>query len=741
MKVAQWICAPQEIGCCPSLRKSIAVEKDLKKAVLRITAMGVYRAYIGGQSVTDGAFMPGWTNYNHFVQEQIYDVTSLCVGKTAEIEVLLGDGWACAEMLGWVAKNRPYAPFPSVRATLTLTYFDGTSQKIVTDESWEVWTSRILYSELYFGEVQDARVVPQKIGQAKKTNAHAKVIRQIGEKIIADETVYPRELIITPKGERVIDFGQNMAGWVRVRIKGNRGDKISFVPAEILDKDGNFYNENYRKASSVCTYTLSGGDDEFMPVFSFQGFRYIRLDEYPDKEIDLDEFTALALHSDIKRTCRFVCGNEKINQLYSNIVWGQLSNYIDVPTDCPQRDERLGWLGDAQVFCRTAAINFDVEKFFRKWLKDLRADQKEDGSIEGVSPKAGKLGTRISSGWGDALTICPWEIYKAFGNKEILSDSLESMEKWVAYIKSTGDNPYLWNTGNHYGDWLATDAPYGTCVGATDIGLVCTAFYAYSVDLVIRARETLGMDASEYKVLRKEIGKAFALEYTENGFPKGEPAILGKTEKPTCYTQTALALMLYFGLCREEDKSKLTDALVSLIEQSGKRMSTGFLGTPYILHALSENGRSDIAYDLLLQEKAPSWLFSVNRGATTMWEHWDGIDEEGRIWSKDMNSFNHYAYGAVFDWIFGVSAGIVPVEAGYGKIRIAPKPDKRLGFSDIVFESRKGTIRAAWRYTIDSVRFEYEIPADIEAEIVLPNGKKYAVKGGKHIFSIPAFKK
>ncbi len=737
MEQAKWIAAPENFGCCPSFRKQIGIGKKVKKATLRATAMGCYRAMIDGKSITDGVFMPGWTNYKHFVQEQTYDVTAFFDKDSAQLEFLLGDGWACAEMLGWRSKDRPYAQTPSVRATLTLAYADGTKEKIVTDESWEVWTSKILYSELYFGETQDARIVPEKKGNARTVSVKTKVIGQIGEKVVADETVYPRAFIVTPKGERVIDFGQNMAGWVRVRIHGKRGQKISFVPAEILDKDGNFYNENYRQATNLCTYTLSGGEDEFLPVFSFQGFRYIRLDEYPEETVDLGCFSALALHSDLKRTCRFVCGNEKINQLYSNIVWGQLSNYIDVPTDCPQRDERLGWLGDAQVFCRTAAINFDVDRFFHKWMKDLVHDQKKDGSIEGVSPKAGELSTRISSGWGDALTICPWEIYRAYGDKAILAECLDSMEKWVAYIKNTGDDPYLWNTGGHYGDWLATDAPYGTYVGATDIGLISTAFYAYSVDLVIAAREVLGKDASEYKVLRKKIGEAFAKEYTENGFPKGEPALIGKADKPTCYTQTALALMLHFGLCEEKDRQKLTDALVSLIEQCGGRMSTGFLGTPYILHALSANGRSDVAYDLLFQEKAPSWLFSVNMGATTMWEHWDGIDENGRIWSKDMNSFNHYAYGAVFDWIFGVSAGITPIEAGYKKISICPHPDRRLGFSDIAFETKYGTLRAAWRYTQDSVRYEYEIPSGVEAEISLPDGSHYAVCGGKHVICRP----
>lgn len=368
------------------------------------------------------------TDYSKRLQVQTYDVTAFFdAGKgTARLSALLGNGWAAAKLLAW--QERPYAPFPSFIAEMTVLYRDGTKEIFGTDESWEVWTSGILSSEIYLGEEQDATVTPVRRGRAELSSVNTKLIAQEGENIVEGEIVRPRALIVTPKSEKVIDFGQNLAGYVRVRCKGPRGSKISFVPAEILDKDGNFYNENYRNASSVCTYTLSGGEDDFKPVFGFQGFRYIRIDKYFSDEIDLSCFTAIAVHSDMKRTGKFVSGNEKINRLYSNIVWGQLSNYIDVPTDCPQCDERLGWTGDAQVFCRTAAINFDVHAFFRKWLHDLIADQHKNGG----------------------------------------------------------------------------------------------------------------------------------------------------------------------------------------------RMTTGFLGTPYLLHALSENGRDDVAYGLLLQEKAPSWLFSVNMGATTM---------------------------------------------------------------------------------------------------------------------------
>lgn len=733
-KNAQWIAAREEIGCCPFFRKEITLRGEVKKATLRASAMGMYRFYIDEKDVSSFLFMPGWTDYSKRLQVQTYDVTAFFdAGKgTARLSALIGNGWAAAKLLAW--QERPYAPFPSFIAEMTVLYRDGTSEIFGTDESWEVWTSGILSSEIYLGEEQDATVTPVRRGRAELSSVNTKLIAQEGENIVEGEIVRPRALIVTPKGEKVIDFGQNLAGYVRVRCKGPRGSKISFVPAEILDKDGNFYNENYRNASSVCTYTLSGGEDDFKPVFGFQGFRYIRIDEYFSDEIDLSCFTAIAVHSDLKRTGKFVSGNEKINRLYSNIVWGQLSNYIDVPTDCPQRDERLGWMGDAQVFCRTAAINFDVHAFFRKWLHDLIADQHKNGGVDGVVPAVGNLFIKFSAGWGDAATVCPWEIYLAYGDKKLLTECFPAMCKWVEYMKNQGDDPYTWSSDDQFGDWLATDAPYGSYVGATDLGFLCTAFYALSTRLVIKAGDVLGKDVRAYRELYGHILTAFRAAYLKDGLPVGKPALCGTAQEKTCFTQTALALILHFGLGEEKDRQKQTDALVGLIEKNGGRMTTGFLGTPYLLHALSENGRDDVAYGLLLQEKAPSWLFSVNMGATTMWEHWDGINEKGDVWSRDMNSFNHYAYGAVFDWIFGKAVGITPEEPAYASVRIQPRPSAALGFTEMTFRTKYGDLFASWRFADGAVRYEYEIPAGMRAHILLPDGREEFVCGGKHLF-------
>lgn len=731
---AAWISAPEGAQTCPLFKKQICLRGTVKKAELRATAMGMYRFFIDGKDVTDALFMPGWTDYVKRVQVQTYDVTRFfaCCKEYAELSLLLGNGWASAEI--FVGVVHPYIPRAAAIAELTLTYADGKKERFGTDKSWETWTNRCVYSELYMGETQDATLEPQRIGYAQETHVKAKLVPDEGEPVVEGEIVYPRALITTPNGERVIDFGQNLAGYVRVKCRGPRGGKISFVPAEILDKDGNFYNGNYRNAANRCTYTLSGGEDEFKPVFSFQGFRYIRIDEYFSEDIDLSCFNAIAVHSDIKRTGRFVCGNEKINQLYSNIIWGQRSNYIDVPTDCPQRDERLGWTGDAQVFCRTAAINFDVHKFFRKWLHDLILDQHKNGGVESVIPIVKGIPFYPASGWSDAVTICPWEIYLAYGDKQLLSECYPAMCKWIEYIKNEENGSYIWNAGFHFGDWLATDAPYGSFSGATDTSLIDTAFYAYSLSIVINAGNVLGKDTSGYRALREKVVEAFRRKFIENGLPKGKPAVCCSSEQSTCYTQTALSLILYFGLGEEKDRKRQTDALVELIEQNGMRMTTGFLGTPYILHSLSENGRDDIAYSLLLQEKAPSWLFSVNMGATTMWEHWDGINEKGEVWNKDMNSFNHYAYGAVFDWIFGKAVGIQPLLPAYERVRICPHPDARLHFTDMAFDTRYGTLRAKWTFLPDGIRYEYEIPEGACAEIILPDGKKYEVSKGNYVF-------
>ncbi|MBQ8696162.1 MAG: alfa-L-rhamnosidase, partial [Clostridia bacterium] len=441
-------------------------------------------------------------------------------------------------------------------------------------------------------------------------------------------------------------------------------------------------------------------------------------------DVDLNDFVAIVVHSDIKRTGWFSCGNPQINQLYHNIIWGQKSNYVDVPTDCPQRDERLGWTGDALAFMRTAAINYDVEDFFKKWLGEVALTQHDDGGVPGIVPEP--IATFVSAAWGDAATHCPWEVYLAYGNKEILEVQFDSMKKWVEYMHNFGEEEFLWVGGQHYGDWLNMDGGKGyEDIDFQANDYIASVFFAYSTSLLIKAGEVLGKDVSEYVTLHENVVNALRARYFRDGVP-------------ALRTQTAYVLALCFDLCEDEYKEKCANTLVDLVEERDRLLSTGFVGTPKLMHALTAAGRNDIAYDLLLTDRFPSWLFSVKQGATTMWEHWDCIKEDGTFWSAGMNSFNHYAYGAVYDWIFGVAAGIKVCEdgPGYTHITIEPATDERLGYLRAGIDSRQGKIESHWYYKGDEIYFEFTVPERTVADITLPDGRKDTVSGGTFIYTV-----
>ena len=746
LKNAKWITSPIDVGAAAStFAKKINFKKEIKKATLYASAMGVYNAFIDKKKVSDAVLTPGFTSYKSRVLYQKYDVTEMIKGDSL-IELGVGQGWAVG-YFGYGGTNHCFANYTSLIAELELTFTDGSKESITTDESWEVYSSAVTMSEIYHGETVDLTHEPKLLGNAIASDVKTKLTAQDGEWIKEHERIAAMELIRTPNGETVIDFGQNMTGYVEVRVKGKRGDRIVIHHAEVLDKNGNFYTTNLRKARNENTYVLSGGDDVFKPSYSFQGFRYIKLVEYPFDEVDLSCFTAVAVYSDMKRTGTFKCGNELINQLYHNVIWGQRSNFLDIPTDCPQRDERLGWTGDAQVFSKTASINYDTEKFFKKWLRDVALEQGENGEVWGIVPHCLTNGkTRIAAAWGDAACVIPWEIYVTYGNKELLRKNYPLMKNWVKYMHGVGPEEYLWLTGYHYGDWLAMDAGEDSYVGATSCDLIASAFFAYSLSLVIKAGEALGEDVTSERELLSNVKRRFREYFMENGMPK---EVLPKTEiKPNGketdvdqvhrgMTQTAITLILKFGLAEESEKAALTDKLVELIQENGGKMSTGFVGTPYILHVLSENGRCDVAYSLLFAEHNPSWLYSVLRGATTMWEHWNSLKEDGSFWSHHMNSFNHYAYGAVYDWIFGVAVGIKPSECdvAYKSVIIAPHPDKRLGFADASIDTRNGKIRVHWYYKAEKVYYEIDIPEGVTANLTLPSGTAYTLNGGNYHFA------
>ena len=727
MKHQQWIHSPVEKkGAAISFCKSFSLDRALTSATVRMTGLGVYQACINGEKIGRQVLAPGWTSYAHRVQYETADLTD-CLKADNEFVITVAPGWAVGR-IGYQGDQGLYAPNVCAVVEIELNFADGTTQWIATDESWEVYTNEVTFSDIYDGETVDKTVVPTLLGNACLQEKGFPLVEQVGADICEQDQLAPIELITTPKGERVIDFGQNMTGYVSLKIQAKRGDRIVLDFGEVLDSEGNFYNENYRSAKNLVTYICSGNEDFFKPAYSFQGFRYVRLNEYPFETVDLDAFRAIVVHSDI--------------------IWGQKSNYLDIPTDCPQRDERLGWTGDTQVFCRVGAMNFDTRKFFKKWLGDLRLEQGEDGSVRGVCPEnfGGTYRTRIATGWGDVCTIVPWTMYEIYNDPSFLSENFEMMKKWVGYMRSAGDEEYLWLSGCHYGDWLAMDAGEDSYVGATSNDLIASAFFANSVDLVIRAGEVLGEDVSEYRELYKNVVKTFRSYFMENGMPKEEFPLTeiprpGKAPSDSVrkgMTQTALVLILHFNLCLPEEREALANKLVELIEAWGNKMTTGFLGTPYILHVLSECGKQDVAYKLFFQEENPSWLYSVNHGATTMWEHWNGIKEDGTFWSTAMNSFNHYAYGAVGDWMYGEICGVKILEGGVGykKFRIAPKPCERLGFARCALDTVAGRIKSAWYYSGERICFEFTVPKGSEAVITLPNGFSETVTGGSYCYSI-----
>lgn len=730
---------------CVRFRKCFSVEKPVKRATVAATAFGIYNLYVNGKRVGEALFKPGWTSYHHRLQYQTYDITGYLHEGENEVSLLCSPGWA----VGYLGKgniHHTYADHISALAEVCVTDTDGGVLEFVTDSSWDALRDPVVSSEFYHGEVQDLTAAPTVIGKAKVDSSPVThLIPDEGLEVREHERLKPVALLTTPKGERVIDFGQNLAGYVEIRIKGQAGDRVTLSHAEVLDRDGNFYTKNLELARCTDTYVLSGGEDLLKPQFSFHGYRYIRLDAYPFDEVDLSAFTSVAVYTDMERTGSFSCGNEKVNRLYQNSVWGQRSNFIDIPTDCPQRDERCGWTGDVMAFAKTAAIHYNVRGVIRKWLHDLILEQREDGAIGGCVPAVNERGLRISTAWGDVVTVAPWEMYLAYGDEQLLAEYYPAMLKWISYIRGFGDEEYLWLGGDHYGDWLASDAILSPehREGATQTDLIASAYFARSVELAARAGRVLHKDVSDLEALHANIKRKFREYFMKDGLPALYPKYDAlSTNRPVKgLTQTAITLVLRFGLYEgEAERQGLVDKLVEMIRDNGGRMNTGFVGTPHILHALSENGRVDVAYELFLSEKNPSWLFSVNRGATTIWEHWDSIKEDGNFWNDRKNSFNHYSYGCVFDWVYTWVLGIRPVEdaPGYARIELAPHPSERLGEAEGSIKTKYGTVSSAWKCGNRRVRYTFTVPNGTTAEVTLPGKTAQVYLPGSYTVEKPS---
>lgn len=708
-------------GCEKNLRGGTVYLKNFRcaakaeKAILEITALGVYEVKLNGERVGDFILAPGWTSYSNRLQVQSYDVTNLLKTENS-LEVTVGQGWRA------IANKRDGSDFLGYRDTaliaeLTIVYADGTAESIVTDSSWTARESKLRYTNIYDGDIYDATF---KAGSARHcicVNLEKDMlIPQEGEKIVEHERMPALQVIKTPAGETVIDFGQNMTGYVEFRIKGTPGAQATISHGETLDRDGNFYNANYRSADAQIKFVCDGEEHIYKSALTFFGFRYIRLENWPD-EIKKENFTAVVVHSDIRRTGYFECSDETVNKLFKNIIWGQKSNFLDVPTDCPQRDERLGWTGDAQVFVRTASLNFDVERFFKKWLHDLAADQGRDGCVPHVIPNiSDDMGG--SSAWSDAAVICPWEIYRTYGDKAVLEEQFDSMKAWIDWMRERSENGRR-SGGSHFGDWLGLDSPEGSYKGSTPDDLIATAYYKYSTELFIKAAHALGRDVAKYENIPAEAAAAFRREYMENGRVKNA-------------TQTGCVLALYFDIT--DDRAATAAQLNELVKRAG-HLETGFVGTPYLLHALSDNGYAETAYDLLLRREYPSWLYPISKGATTVWEHWDGIKPDGTMWSTDMNSFNHYAYGAVADWMYGAAAGINsdPDRPGFEHIIFRPVTDRRLDFVKASIDTRRGTVASEWRRENGRIKYIFTVPEGCCASAII-GGEKHEVGAGTHEF-------
>ncbi|UCS91780.1 glycoside hydrolase family 78 protein [Echinicola marina] len=747
---AEWIIPgyeePDGLKPSPIFRKEIQIEKQVTSATAFITAHGLYEAQLNGQRIGDAYFTPGWTSYNKRLQYQAYDITDqLKTGKNT-IGAILGSGWYRGE-IGWGVNK--YGNGIALLMQIEVKYSDGSSQTFGTDSSWKSGTGAIQSSSIYDGETIDARKAQkgwstadfddQSWPNAKTADfGYTNLIATYNEPIRKQETLPAVKLITTPKGEKVLDFGQNLVGFVALDITGEKGSKITLQHAEVLDKEGNFYTTNLRAADQENTYILSGeGQEHFEPHFTWQGFRFVKIIGM-EGEIHPENFTAVVLNSDMAKTGTFTTSNDNLNKLQHNIQWGQKGNFLDVPTDCPQRDERLGWTGDAQVFFRTAAYNMRVDNFFSKWMQDLAADQRADGAVPHVIPNVLGEHDAGSAGWADVSTIIPWQMYLLYGNQSILEKQYPSMKAWVDYIQNNSHHQ-LWNTGAHFGDWLfyRPDDDNDGRSALTDKHLIAQCFFAHSTQLLINTAKVLGKqeDVQNYTQLLEQIKAAFLQEFvTPNG-------------RMVSSSQTAYVLALQFDMLPEDLRTQAAQRLANNIKSYDYHLTTGFLGTPYLCHVLSRFGQQDLAFTLLMQPTYPSWLYPISQGATTIWERWDGQKPDGSFQTPGMNSFNHYAYGAIGDWMYrnlaGINSSETPGETGYKSIIIRPHWNNQL-LSDKVKEKVQqdldevnaqlqtyyGTVASHWKKENHQVTLNLTIPANTTAMVYLPTDSLETITEG-----------
>ncbi len=742
----------------PYFRRTFTVSGKVHSARAYFTGLGVYELYVNGEKANDEYLAPDCTAYDTWIQLQTYDVTELVHEGENAVGAIVGNGWAKGRFAfdgapGDYETNFPGAPANNFTSEYLLLgelhiVTDAGETVVCTDETWQSAPCPLTFGSIYDGERYEQALEIENWAspncayadwQGVKINTSTKlgeITDRLSLPVRAKHRIAPK-VITTPKNELVLDLGQNITGWLTFTADLPKGTALRLQFGELLQDDC-FYRDNMRSALAEYRFISDGRKAFVRPVATFYGFRFVKFSGVGSFD-GIENVEAWAMYSDLEATGEIVTGNEKVNRLFLNSVWSQRDNFLDVPTDCPQRDERMGWTGDAQAFCPTANYNMDCEAFYTKYMKDLLIEQnKADGKAPDVAPLMvrGKhqeehpmLSTGGHCGWADAAAIVPWETYLASGDTAILENAYDNMKTWADWVyrydEAHGGTRLWLGLEFHFADWLALDGPESgfnpeSVLGGTDVTFLCSAYYYKSTCCVRDAARVLGKttDYAVYKKRAEEILDAIRREYYT---PGGLCAAA---------TQTGNAISLAFGLAPEHARGKILGSLKALLGWNRMHLKTGFLGTPVLCRALSENGANEDAYTLFLQEDLPSWLYEVNMGATTIWERWNSVNPDGKISGISMNSMNHYAYGAVFEWVYKDVCGLNPVaEApGYKRAVLRPMPDKRLGEAKATVETAAGRYVSGWKYEGDRVRYTFTVPFDAEAEIVLTGANGEAVR-------------
>ena len=723
----------------PLLRRGFEVRSRVTRARLYITALGVYEAQLNGEVVGNHVLAPGWTSYHHRLRYQTFDVTNLLREGHNALGAILGDGWFRGRLSFAGGRRNIYGNRLALLAQLEIEYADGPAERVVTDETWRAALGPIRASDLYDGETYDARLERPGWSMPGYDDHGWAGVRLLewnlgtlvappGPPVRRIELLEPVAITTSPAGCTIIDFGQNLVGHLRFTVQGTAGQMITLRHAEVLE-DGELCTRPLRTARAIDYYTLRGeGVETWEPRFTYHGFRYAEITGWPG-ELRADDICAVVCHSDLERTGWFECSDPLINRLHDNVVWSMRGNFLDIPTDCPQRDERLGWTGDIQVFAPTATFLFDVAGFLVSWLADLAAEQRERGTVPFIIPDVMSLSSPPAAAWGDAAVIVPWVLYQRCGDTGILAAQFDSMRAWVDLVASIAGDQRLWESGYQFGDWLDPTAPPERPDAAnTNPHLVATAYFAWSAELLGRIAGVLGRAEEEarYLALAAEVRDAFHAEYvTTRGRLLSDSA-------------TAYALALQFALLRDEAQRRHAGArLASIVRERGYQISTGFVGTPLLCDALCSVGEYDAAFRLLTQRECPSWLYPVTMGATTIWERWDSLRPDGSINPGEMTSFNHYALGAVADWLHRTVAGLAPAAPGYRRLDICPRPGGGLTSARARHRTPYGMAEASWRIEADQITIEAVVPPNTTASVTLPGNEEapLIVGAGTHRWS------